>query len=166
MNLNNLVLVAGGSLTGILAGLFTAFSVAVVPALRGLKAAQHIAAMQLVNVRILNPAFFLIFMGPALLLPWAAYLHRSGARFVLLVLATAVYLIGVIGVTIAGNVPLNDRLAKVDVTQISDTEADQIRQDYQGPGALWMRLHTIRTVAGILATGLVFIACVAKGLTE
>lgn len=46
MTLENIVLVVGGTLTGLFAGLLYAFSVAIVPALRRLKGTQHIAAMQ------------------------------------------------------------------------------------------------------------------------
>ncbi len=166
MSLENIVLVIGGTLTGLFAGLLYAFNVATVPALRSIKGTQHIAAMQAINDKIKNPVFFLSFFGPTILLPLAAYLHRDGSQFPFLVAAAALHIIGGNGVTIAGNIPLNDRLDKVDVSQLSEAEADRIRKEFQGPGTPWMRWHAVRTLAVIAATALVFIVCLSKSLSE
>lgn len=159
MNLANIVLVVGGTLTGLLAGLFYAFNVAFIPALRHLKGTGHIAAMQAVNVKIINPVFFLSFFGPAILLPLAAILYWGKPPFGLLVAASLLHIVGAIGVTAAANIPLNDKLEKVDASQISEVDADQVRKEFQGPGAPWMLWHNVRTLAEIVATALVFIAC-------
>lgn len=166
MTFGNIVLVIGGTLTGLLAGLFYAFNVSVIPALRGLNAKEHIVAMQEINIKIINPVFMLSFLGPTVLLPLAAFLHWGGAQFLPLVAAAALHIIGVNGITIVGNVPLNDRLAKVKAGSLSESESEQVRQAYHGLGAPWMRLHHIRTLAAIAATALVFIACLSKNLSE
>lgn len=166
MNFENIILVAGGTLTGLLAGGFYAFHVAVVPALRSLKGRQHIAMMQTINVKIKNPVFFLSFFGPTILLPLAAYLHRGVAQFPLLAAAAALHIIGANGVTIAGNIPLNDRLEKLDASQLSEAEADQVRQEFQGMGSPWMRFHTIRTLASTAAVALILIVCLSKNLAK
>jgi len=166
MTFENIVLVVGGTLTGLMAGLLYAFNVAIVPALHHLKGTQHIAAMQSINKKITNPVFFLSFFGPSILLPLAAFLHRGGAQFPLLVAAALLHIIGANGVTIAGNIPLNDRLEKLDVSQLSEAEADQIRTAFQGPGTPWMRFHAVRTYAAIAATALVFIVCLSKSMSE
>lgn len=162
MTLENLVLVIGGTLTGLFAGVLYAFNVAIVPALRSIKGTSHIAAMQAINTKIKNPVFFLSFFGPTLLLPLAAYLHRGTAEFPLLVAAAALHIIGGNGVTIAGNIPLNERLDKVDSGHLSEAEADQIRAEFQGVGSLWMRFHNVRTLAVTAATALVFLVCLSK----
>jgi uncharacterized membrane protein len=162
MTLANIVLVAAGTLTGLLAGLLYAFSVAVVPALRAIKGTAHISAAQAINVKIINPVFMLSFLGPVVLLPLAAFLHRDTPQFAPLVAASILDIIGAVGVTVAGNVPLNEKLDKIDVSKLSEAEADQIRNDYQGPGSPWMRFHTIRTLAATAATALVFIACLLR----
>ena len=79
-----------------------------------------------------------------------------------LVAASILDIIGAVGVTVAGNVPLNEKLDKVDLSKLSEAEADQIRNEYQGPGSPWMRFHTIRTLAATVATVLVFVACLSK----
>ena len=166
MTFENIVLVVGGTLTGLMAGLFYTFNVAIVPALRGIKGTQHIAAMQSINSKIKNPVFFLSFFGPTILLPLAAFLHRGGEQFPLLVAAAVLHIIGANGVTIARNIPLNEQLDKIDVNQLSEAEADQIRKEFQEVETPWMRWHNVRTLASIAATALVFIVCLSKSLSK
>ncbi|RYG61928.1 hypothetical protein EON80_23575, partial [bacterium] len=52
---------------GLMAGLFFVFSVAVMRALGALPPEKGMAAMQSINVSILNPIFLIVFMGTALL---------------------------------------------------------------------------------------------------
>ncbi len=166
MKFEDIVLVVGGTLTGLLAGVFYAFSVAIVPALRSMKGAQHIAAMQSINVKIENPVFFLSFFGPTFLLPLAAFLHRGMPQFGLLVAASVLHIVGSNGVTLAGDIPLNNKLAKIDVNHLSEAEADQIRKEFQRPGSPWMNFHNIRTLAAIAATALAFLACLSKSVSR
>ena len=51
---------------GLMAGVFFAFSVAVMPGLRRLAPSDGIAAMQAINRSILNPVFMVVFVGTAL----------------------------------------------------------------------------------------------------
>ncbi|MBC8099626.1 MAG: DUF1772 domain-containing protein [Armatimonadetes bacterium] len=166
MPFENVILVVAGTLSGLIAGLFYAFNVAIVPALRRLKATQHIAVIQAINVKIKNPVFFLSFFGPTMLLPLAAWLHRGGSQFPLLAAAAALHIIGANGITIIGNIPLNERLDAVDPDQLADAEAERIRHAFQGADSPWMRWHTLRTLASIVATVLVFMACLSKNVPE
>src|SRR3954469_23636198 len=93
--------------TALVAGLFFGFVVAVNPAFSTLPDAQYIAAMQAINVAIVNPVFAAAFFAPALLIPVSAWKYKS----LLIGLAAAFYLVGGIGVTYIQNVPLNDMLA-------------------------------------------------------
>jgi uncharacterized membrane protein len=162
MTLENIVLVITGTLSGLIAGVYYTFNVAFVPALRAVTGTQHIVTMQAINKKIQNPVFFLSFFGPTILLPLAAYLHRGTEQFLPLVAAAVLHIIGGDGVTMAGNIPLNNQLDKVNVDQISEAEADRIRTEFQGSGSPWMRYHNIRTLTSIAATALVFIACLSK----
>jgi len=70
--------------SGLIAGVFFAFSSFVMPALRRLPAAQGVAAMQSINIMVLNPMFLGVFLGTAigcLLLVVIALLnwHKPGA---------------------------------------------------------------------------------------
>lgn len=97
----------------IMAGLLFAFSNVVMKALAQLSAAAGMDAMQRINVLIINPLFLLVFLGTALgaiaLLLGAAPFRGTARRLVLC--GSLCYLVGVIGVTAAFNVPLNNVLA-------------------------------------------------------
>ncbi|MGH7158341.1 MAG: DUF1772 domain-containing protein [Candidatus Saccharimonadales bacterium] len=156
MTFENIVLVIAGTLTALLAGLFFGYAVSVVPAFKRLKDAEYVRAMQAINIAILNPVFFVSFMGPLVLLPFSAFLawdNDSTARFWLLVCASAVYIVGTFGITAAGNVPLNEKLAKAEG---SEKELSAARAAFE---TSWNYLHNLRTFAAIAATILVFAAC-------
>jgi uncharacterized membrane protein len=98
-------------------GVFFAFSSFVMKALADLPPAQGIAAMQRINVVVINPLFLGVFLGTALLalgcvvvaaMSWG--LPASGW----LLAAGLLYAVGTFGVTGALNVPRNDRLARLD----------------------------------------------------
>jgi uncharacterized membrane protein len=102
---------------GLVAGIFFAFSAIVMSALGRLPAKEGIAAMQAINITVLNPWFFAAFFGTAaacLVLALLALTGWNGAHASYLIAGSALYLLGTLLVTIAFNVPLNDRLAKVD----------------------------------------------------
>src|SRR5215217_3611520 len=91
---------------GLIAGAFFAFSSFVMPALQRLPAAQGIAAMQSINKLAVTPVFMTALFGTAAV-SW------GGLVAALMIAGGVAYLVGAIGVTIACNVPLNDRLAKL-----------------------------------------------------
>jgi len=103
--------------TGLVAGIFFAFSSFVMRALDRLPAAQGIAAMQSINVAVINPLFMTTFLGTgaacALLVALSLWdWHRPGSGFLLS--GGLLYLVGTILVTIAFNVPRNEALAHID----------------------------------------------------
>jgi uncharacterized membrane protein len=166
MSFANLVLVVVGTLSGLLAGVFYIFSIALVPAFRITSPQAHITTMQAINRKILNPLFMLSFLGPTALLPLAAIQHWGAPQFPLLVAAALLHIIGANGVTVVGNVPLNDRLDKVNVAQLGEAEAERVRQAFQGEGSAWMRFHHIRTLASIAAAALVLMVCLSKNSSQ
>jgi uncharacterized membrane protein len=109
------VLAALGS--GVVAGVFFAFSAFVMTALGRLPPEHGIAAMQSINVAVINPWFFAAFFGTAALcvVLAAASLFRWGEPGSIPLLAgSLLYLVGTILVTVLFNVPLNDALAAAD----------------------------------------------------
>lgn len=151
-----LVLVAalGSALVG---GIFFAFSNFVMPALGRAPSPAGIQAMQSINVVVLNRGFLALFAGTALLflvLAILGLLQWSSAHGPYLLGAAAAYLAGTWGVTIAGNVPLNDRLAR----QVpGEAEAERQWAHYL---ERWTRLNTQRTGAAVLAAVLLLLALV------
>jgi uncharacterized membrane protein len=157
MVFENIILVLAGTLTALVTGLFYGYSVSVNGGLHRLNDPEYIRAMQSINAVIQNPLFFVIFIGPVILLPLAAFLQRdtNSMQFALLLASSTLYVAGSLGLTMVGNVPLNVRLAKFDASKASGNEIAQARAGFEKP---WNRLHAIRTIASIAATVLIFVA--------
>lgn len=154
-----LILIIAATLTGLIAGLFYSYSCSVNPGLRKLSDREYINAMNAINAAILNPVFFLSFIGTLVLLPLSAFFNYTpehNTRFILLLTASLIYAIGVFGVTILGNVPLNNTLALVNTATASADELSAYRLMFEGP---WGFLHTIRTLANVISLILVIISC-------
>jgi uncharacterized membrane protein len=161
MTFENTILVVGGALTALVAGLFFGFAVAVNGGLHRLKDSEYIAAMQSINTVILNPVFYVSFFGPVVLLALAAFLHRdvSATRFLFLVGSAVLYIFGTFGITVVGNIPLNQQLAKFDLSTANDAEIASARARFEGP---WNRLHLIRTILSIAAIILILTGCLSN----
>jgi uncharacterized membrane protein len=99
---------------GLMAGLFFAFSVSVMKALARLPSVEGIAAMQSINVSIINPLFLAVFLGPAVgcaIVVIVSLWHWHYPGSVYLLLGGALYLFGTFLVTVVFNVPMNEALA-------------------------------------------------------
>jgi len=145
-----------------MAGLFYAWSCSVIPGLGRLPDTDYIRAMQEMNRTIQNPVFFAAFMGTILLLPlstWMSYRQPGLGRFWFLLAASAAYLLGVFGVTIFGNIPLNDALDGFHLGAATGSEIAAQRARFEGP---WNALNTVRTVASVLSILLVILACLSR----
>lgn len=156
------LLVFTATLTGLMAGLFFAWSCSVTLGLAHVPDTTYLTAMQAMNRAIQNPVFFICFLGAVIFLPICAYQqyhHQAHARFWLLLAATALYFIGIIGVTFIGNVPLNQTLDKFNVHVASSQQMAVQRAQFE---SLWNRLNNVRTVMSTLSFILVVIACVWK----
>jgi uncharacterized membrane protein len=134
---------------GVMAGFFYAFSGLVMPALERRPTAEAVAAMQTINVVVLNPGFFAMFFGTGAVGVGAAAVSlvafdSFGAAAC--VAAATAYVLGAVGVTMASNVPLNQRLAGLPADA---SEAEALwRGPYLGD---WVRWNHVRAVACALA---------------
>lgn len=102
--------------SGLMAGLFFAFSVAIMRALSRLPPAAGMAAMQSINVAILNPVFFAAFFGTAgscLVVLVTSLMRWDEAGAGLFVVGATLYLVGAFLITIVVNVPMNQKLASI-----------------------------------------------------
>ncbi|MBI5890080.1 MAG: DUF1772 domain-containing protein [Nitrosomonadales bacterium] len=135
---------------GLMAGIFFAFSNFVMRAFARIAPAQGIAAMQAVNITVLNPLFLSAFMGTAVLCAAdvAMALMFGSGNTAYLVAGSALYLLGNIGVTAAFNVPMNEALAAVDAGQ---TDAVQIWKHYLDKWTFWNHVRTITALAAAAA---------------
>lgn len=103
--------------TGLVAGVFCAFSTFVMQGLAALPPAQGVAAMKAINVTALRPAFMLVFVGSAVLCAVIAvvtFVLWPDEGTVELLVGSALYLFGSFGLTMFANVPRNEALMKLD----------------------------------------------------
>lgn len=157
--MTNIILIITATLTALIAGLFYAYSCSVNLGLGRLADREYLTAMQAINKAILNPLFFASFIGTLIMLPICTYLHYRQAndtQFKFLLVATLIYTIATFGVTIFGNVPLNNMLDKFNIITTSPEEISIQRERFEKP---WLRLHTIRTIAAAISLILVIISC-------
>ncbi|EJL68075.1 chryseobasin maturation helper ChrI [Chryseobacterium populi] len=156
--MTTLILIITATLTALIGGLFYAYSCSVVLGLGKLSDVEYLKAMQSINREILNPVFFLSFMGTAVMLPLSAFLYRAQSPvFILLLLAAIVYLAGVFGVTVVGNVPMNDQLDQFNITDSTMEAIKKVRENFENR---WNFLNNIRTVCSTLSIILVVCACI------
>lgn len=149
LSIKSITFLAAVLLTGLSAGLFYAWSVSVIPGTKRIPDHMYLETMQAINRAILNPAFFLIFFGSLILLVLSTIQqYQTGPTFWFLLVATLSYLFGTFGVTSMGNVPLNDSLDVLRLSELSMDAMAQFRQEYE---LKWNRLHLIRTVFSVLA---------------
>lgn len=135
---------------GLIGGIFFAFSNFVMTALARLEPRAGMAAMQTINITVLNPLFLFCFFGAALLaialggfavLRW----HQPGSCWLLG--GSVMYLAGCFLATVLGNVPLNNRLAKLDPLL---PESERFWRQYV---VRWNFFNHVRTLACLLAAG-------------
>lgn len=147
--LKNLTLVGGTVTTGLIAGLFYAYSCSVMLGLAKVDDRTFVEVMQRINVAIINPAFMFCFMGTLVIVGAAAFFNRGSGALKWIVAGLVLYIVALI-VAFAFNIPLNDALAAAgDPAQITDLAA--VRVHFEGD---WVRWNLIRAVLHTGAFGL------------
>jgi uncharacterized membrane protein len=139
---------------GLTSGLLFIFSFAVNPGLARLSEEEYFRAMKFINQVILNPLFLFVFVGPLITMPLLTFMSRNDSgMFIFTLLSTILYITGVILITSFKNVPLNNKLEK-----LNPKEFGGVFLWYKKPWNFW---HNIRTFVGIasfiiIITNLVF----------
>jgi uncharacterized membrane protein len=146
--------------SGLVAGVFFAFSSFVLPALARLPAPLGVAAMQSVNVVVLNRSFLGVFLGTAgccALLSVRALSAPAppGARLVLA--GSLLYLLGCVLVTRAGNVPYNDALARL------PPDGASVVDFWERYVARWSACNHVRAAAALVASALFIVSLSCRG---
>ncbi|GAA4214271.1 DUF1772 domain-containing protein [Actinocatenispora rupis] len=135
---------------GLVAGVYFAFQVAVIPGLARTPAGTYAEAMDRINESIENPVFFAAFFGALVVMAVAAAQqwrrgNRGAALFVLV--ALGLYVVG-FGATIVGDIPLNEQLAAAGT---GHAEAAVAR--FQTPWLAWNVVRTLASAASLLCLG-------------
>lgn len=144
------VLLAATLAGGLQAGTYYVWACGVMPGLARTDDRTFVAALQQMNIAIVNPVFLATFLGAPILAAAALLTSSSNARpwaigGLVLAIATVV-------VTGAANIPLNDALeAAGNVDKIKDLAA--VRADFEDS---WVRWNYVR-----VATSAASLACLA-----
>jgi uncharacterized membrane protein len=141
--------------SGLVGGVFFAFSNFVMEALGRLRPSEGAAAMQAINITVINPLFMTALFGTGLvclvLVVWGLVdLDEPYAGW--LIAGAAIYLIGEIALTMGYNVPRNNALARVDP---GSEEGARVWRTYL---VEWTRANHVRTVAALGACALFAVA--------
>ena len=132
---------------GLMAGFFFAFSVVVMRALGRLPPARGIAAMQAINVAVINSWFMVGFLGTAgacAVIAAASLFRWDQSNTVSLVAGSGLYLLGAVLVTIVFNVPRNNALAAVDA---DSAEGATRWASYLADWTAWNHVRTVTSLA-------------------
>ena len=141
--------------SGLVRGVFFPFSNFVMEALGRLRPSEGAAAMQSINITVINPAFMTALFGTGVasvvLIGWGlADLDEAYAGW--LIAAGAIYVIGEIATTGGYHVPRNNALARV------DPESEEGARVWQTYLVEWTRMNHVRTVAGLASCALFAVA--------
>lgn len=132
---------------GLIGGVFFAFSTFVMKALGRLPPAQGVAAMQSINVAVLNPWFLTPFAGTAaacLVVAVAAVRRWDDGSAPYWLAGSLLYVAGTFAVTAAFNVPRNDALARA---APESPEAAKLWANYLSTWTAWNHVRTAAALA-------------------
>lgn len=137
--------------SAVIGGVFSAFSEFIMSGLLRADPAGGIESMQQINRTVIKTQFVagIILIAP-LSLVFAIYslMTLEGVARATLVLAPIVYLPTVFLMTIFGNVPMNEKLERL------DHDAPDSETYWRHYGRVWTRLNHIRTLGSVLTAGI------------
>jgi uncharacterized membrane protein len=136
--------------SALIAGVFFAFSTFVMQALASRPPAEGIAAMQAINVVVVQSPFIAVFVGTAAtaaFLALMAILKMEDQRAIWWLAGAVLYVGGTFILTIMRNVPLNDALAACDPASVQGSD---VWKRYLTDWTWW---NHVRTAASLAATG-------------
>ena len=128
-------------MTGLMAGVYFVFSVVIMRSLARLPDNEGANAMNSINDVIVKtsflPLFFVSTIAHLALLIWSLINEGFGSAYFW---ASLVYVMGMFGVTLVGNVPLNNQLkaSAIDQTQLAENWLIYTKK--------WTRLNHVRTL--------------------
>jgi uncharacterized membrane protein len=159
-----IVIAAATVAIGLIAGLYFAYAVSVMPGLAGVDDRAFVSTMQEIDDAIRNPLFFATFLA-ALALPGAAIIQqaRLGRRQATPWILAALILYGVGFVTtMAFNEPLNNDIVNAgDPSRIADLAG--VRDAFEDE---WVAWNIVRTIVSTAALGCIAYALLLHGRAE
>lgn len=132
--------------SGLMAGVYFAFSGFIMQAFGKIDTTQAIASMNSINKIILRSAFMPLFFGSSIisvLLIFASIAHWGEAGAEITLIAGTVYFVGMFACTALFNVPLNNLLAGLDP---NSANAPQVWAHYLKTWTNWNHLRTLSSL--------------------
>lgn len=153
MKTETIILATAILFTGLMAGVFFTWSNAVKPGIGKLSDLEYLRALQSMNRVILNNTFRIIFIGAILaviLVPIFYFNLYPKNIFWLFISAFIIYWVGAFGITIFGNIPLNEILNETILETLSLEQLKSLRTTIE---VKWNNLNLIRAIS----SGLTFV---------
>ncbi|MDH3239193.1 MAG: DUF1772 domain-containing protein [Alphaproteobacteria bacterium] len=144
--------------SGLVAGVFLAFSDLVMNSLAKATRPGGIEAMQVINRQVYRSVFLVLLMGMApfsALLTALAYVHAPGPAVAWLAIGSGLYGLGVVVITVLCNVPMNLRLDSMDPNAVA---SEGYWRKYV---SRWTRWNHVRVCAAAGATVCFLAGCLA-----
>ncbi|WP_296743420.1 DUF1772 domain-containing protein [Mesorhizobium sp.] len=136
--------------SGVVGGVFFAFSNFVMAALARLPVPSGIAAMNSINITVITPTFMTALFGTGLIclvLIAAVLLGWSQSGTYWLLAGAVLYFVGNPLVTMVFNVPLNDALAAADPTSANSAA---VWTNYLSDWVMWNHVRTITSIVAMI----------------
>ena len=143
--------------SAVVGGVFSAFSEFIMAALQRAEPASGIEAMQHINRTVIRTQFVagILLIAPiSVLLALYGSTNLEGSAVFAIIGAPIIFVPTVLLMTIFGNVPMNNRLDRLD-RQLPEAHTYWARY-----GRDWTRLNHIRTLGSVLTAGLYLFAAV------
>ena len=137
--------------SGLMAGVYFAFSGFIMKAFDKIETAQSVAAMNAINEVILRSLFMPVLFGSSIisfLLVVVAFVYWGEAGAGLALIAGMIYFVGMFVCTVVFNVPLNNALAKL------GPDSDNTQQMWSRYLRTWTNWNHLRTVSSLISCAL------------
>ena len=144
-------------LIGLVAGVFLAFSDFIMRSLAAVSTQAGVEAMQQINRKVFGSVFLAWLLGMAPVsagLAGYAWLWIDGPAAGWFIGGGVIFVLGVLGVTMLGNVPMNNRL---DTMAPAGAETAEYWSIY---ATFWTQWNHVRTAASIASAAAFMIGCV------
>lgn len=144
--------------TGLMAGIFFTWSNAVKPGIGKLSDLEYLRSLKSMNRVILNNTFKIIFSGAIIttaLLPIFYFNLYPNNIFWVFISTFIIYWVGAFGVTIFGNIPLNELLDKTSLANVSLEELKTLRTSIE---LKWNNFNLIRSISSAVSFTLLIIS--------
>lgn len=151
------VLIFAGLISAVIGGVFLAFSDFIMRSLHKAQRTGGIESMQIINREVYRSVFMVLLVGMSAvsaLIAMYALVYASGAMASRALAGGLLYLIGVFGVTLGFNVPMNKRLDVLDFTGLE--AASYWAHTFYPKWTFW---NYVRSIAAMLSGAFYISAC-------